>query len=312
MAESRRHPRLVGFFFTVFLLGLISLATAEVGKSFFVVMVVVVFGAATLFYFIFPGSSFFSISLANFLAIYACIFIFFVTTNFFMVRPWAIQVGFLLPIAAFLGCAILRRESLQYIVQAHRLRDERHLGRTFIWLVPVGMVGAATFFVPDHVTDPAVADGIFLISMAAISVVVVFTGRNVATFLLDSGLLFEEFFQRAAASLVPAFAFLTFYSMLVIVFACIYRIVDRFTEAPQFLVNMAPETISFSQALYFSIITVSTVGYGDVVPRTDPIRVIVAIQIIFGVLLLLFGFTEIFTYARERLRERQHDIGERS
>lgn len=311
MAEPRRHPRLVGFFFTVFLLGLISLATGEVGTSFFVVMVFVVFGAAASFYFIFPGSNFFAISLANFLAVYACIFIFFVTTNFFLVRPWAIQVGFVLPIAAFMGCAILRREALQYIVQAHRLRDERHLGRTFVWLIPVSFIGALTFWVPEHIGDPATADTVFIGAMAAISVVVMFASRDVATFLLDSGLLFEEFFQSAARLLVPAFAFLTFYSMLVIVFACVYRILDRFTEEPQFMVNAVPDTITFSQALYFSIITVSTVGYGDVVPRSDPVRVIVAIQIILGVILLLFGFSEIFAYARERLRDRQHDAGGR-
>jgi voltage-gated potassium channel len=311
VAESRRHHRWIGFFFTVFLLGLISLATGEVGKSFFIVMVFVVSGVAASFYFIFPGGSFFAISLANFLAVYACIFIFFVTTNFFMVHPWAVQVGFLLPIAAFQGCAILRRESLRYIVQSRSLRDERHLGRTFVWLVPVGALGAATFLVPDYIGDPALADGVFLFAMGAVSVVVVFASRDVATFLLDSGLLFEEFFQRAAQLLVPAFAFLTFYSMLVIVFACIYRIADRFTEMPQFMVNAVPETISFSQALYFSVITVSTVGYGDVVPLTDPVRIIVAIQIILGVLLLLFGFTEIFAYARERLRERQRDVGGR-
>jgi voltage-gated potassium channel len=227
------------------------------------------------------------------------------------VRHWAVQLGFLLPIAAFLGCAILRRESLQYIVQAHRIRDERHLGRTFVWLVPVGLIGAATFLVPDYIVDPTYADTLFLASMVVISVIVAFAGRDVATFLLDSGLLFEEFFQSVSRLLVPAFAFLTFYSMLVIIFACVYRILDRFTDVPQFLVDNAPETISFSQALYFSIITVSTVGYGDVVPRTDPVRVIVAIQIILGVLLLLFGFTEIFAYARERLRDRPHDVGGR-
>jgi voltage-gated potassium channel len=310
VADSRR-PRLVGFFFTVFLLGLISLATVEVGKAFLVVMVGVVFGVAGSFYFIFPGGSFFAISLANFLAVYACIFIFFVATNFFMVRPWAVQVGFLLPIIAFQGTALLRRKSLQYIVEARRIRDERHLGRTFFWLIPVALIGWATFLVPDNVADPATGDAVFLTAMGAVAVIVVFASRDVATFLLDSGLLFEEFFQSASRLLVPAFAFLTFYSMLVIVFACIYRILDRFTEAPQFMINMVPETISFSHALYFSIITVSTVGYGDVIPLTDPVRVIVAVQIILGVLLLLFGFSEIIAYARERLRDRPRDGGGR-
>lgn len=308
MPETR-HPKLVGFFFTVFLLGLISLATAEIGTTFFIVMVVVVFGAAGSFYYIFPGSNFFAISLANFLAVYACIFIFFVTTNFALVRPWAVQAGFLMPIVAFQVCAILRRESLQYIVKAHRLRDERHLGHTFIWLIPICITGAATFLVPDYVMSPNMADAVFLAAMGLISVIVIFASRDVATFLLDSGLLFEEFFQSAARLLVPAFAFLTFYSMLVIVFACIYRILDRFTDTPQFTINAAPETISFADALYFSIITMSTVGYGDVLPVTDSVHVIVAIQIILGVLLLLFGFSEIIAYSREKLRDRPRDGG---
>lgn len=299
----RRHPRLIGFFFTILLLGLISFATADIGESFLVIMVVVVSVAAGSFYFIFPGSSFFAISLANFLGVYACIFIFLVTANFPVVQPWAVQVGFLLPIIAFQGGAMLRREHLQYIVQSRRMRDERHLGRTFVWLIPVTLIGALTFLVPSYVRDPEIANALFLLAMGTVSVIVVFASRDVATFLLDSGLLFEEFFQSASRLLVPAFAFLTFYSMLVIVFACVYRIVDRFAEGPQFLVNGVAETITFAQAMYFSIITVSTVGYGDVVPLTDLVRVVVAIQIIAGVLLLLFGFTEIFTYARERLRD---------
>lgn len=302
MAE-RRHPRLIGFVLTVLLLGLISLAATEIGKIFLAVMVVVVSAVASSFYFIFPGSSFFAISLANFLGVYACIFILIVTTNFPVVRPWAVQLGFLLPVIAFQAGALLRREHLRYIVQSRRMRDERHLARTFLWLLPVSMIGALTFLVPSHVQGPAAADAVFLAAMAAISVVVVFASRDVATFLLDSGLLFEEFFQSASRLLVPAFAFLTFYSMLVIVFACIYRIVDRFTEGPQFMINGASVTITFAQALYFSVITVSTVGYGDVVPLTDSVRVIVTIEIICGVLLLLFGFTEIFSYARERLRD---------
>lgn len=300
---ARRNPRLVGFFFTVALLGLISLAAAEIGTAFLVVMVLVVSVVASSFYFIFPGSSFFAISLANFLGVYACMYIFFVTTNFPDVRPWAVQIGFLLPILAFQGGALLRREHLRYIVQSHRVRDERHLGRTFLWLLPVALVGALSFLVPGRDLQPAAADAVFLAAMGAIAVVVVFASRDVATFLLDSGLLFEEFFQNASRLLVPAFAFLTFYSMLVIVFACAYRIVDRFTEGPQFMINGVAVTISFAQALYFSVITVSTVGYGDVVPVTDSVRVIVAIEIISGVLLLLFGFTEIFGYARERLRD---------
>ena len=61
--------------------------------------------------------------------------------------------------------------------------------------------------------------------------------------------------------------------------------------------------ITFPESVYFSIITLSTVGYGDVVPYSDLVRIIVASEIVFGVLLILFGFSEILRYSRERVHE---------
>ena len=106
--------------------------------------------------------------------------------------------------------------------------------------------------------------------------------------------------------MVPAFAFCTFYSLLVIVFGAVYRILDRFSAASHFLVVGQARDIDFSESLYFSVITLSTVGYGEIVPASDLVRVIVAIQIIFGVLLLLFGFSEIITYSRDRQPRARH------
>ena len=294
------RPRLIGFIFTVLLLGLIVLAVTEVGTAFPAVMVAIVLSAVGCMYLLFPRSGFVVISLANFLGVYACVYIFFVFANFQQVADWAVRSAFPFPVLTFLAGVWFRRRSLQYVVQAERVRDERHLGRTFIWLVPVFGIGALTFLVPTHISDPEIATVVFLAAMGAIALVVLVASRDITAFLLDSGLLFEEFFERAAGLLVPAFAFFTFYSLVVIVFGCIYRILDRFTEAPQFLVTGEPVPITFSQALYFSVITLSTVGYGDIVPLHDSVRVIVAIQIIVGVLLLLFGFSEIITYTRER------------
>ena len=135
-----------------------------------------------------------------------------------------------------------------------------------------------------------------------------FVSREVAIFLLDTGLLFEDFFKRISRLVVPTFAFLTFYTLLIVVFACLYRIVDVYTVAPHFRIAGEVREIAFLESLYFSVITLSTVGYGDIVPTSDPIRVIAAVQIVLGVLLLLFGFTEIRRYTveqEERERERQ-------
>jgi voltage-gated potassium channel len=293
------RPRFVGFVFTVFLLGLITLSITEIGTVFLGVMLGIVLAAIASFYLLCRVSKFFVILLTNFLGVYACMYLFFVMTNFQTVAPWAVEIGFTFPVVAFVVGALLRRKAMLAIVQSDRIRDERHLGRTFLWLVPVSLIGALTFLVPGHVEEPGAVNAVFLGAMAAIGVIVLFASRDVALFLLDAGVLFEEFFERSTRLLVPSFAFLSFYSLLVIVFGCIYRILDRFTAAPQFLVGGKATEIGFSDALYFSVITVSTVGYGDVVPLGDSVRVIAAIQIVLGVLLLLFGFSEIIAYTRE-------------
>jgi voltage-gated potassium channel len=135
--------------------------------------------------------------------------------------------------------------------------------------------------------------------------IVLVVSGDVCTFLLDTGLLFEDFFHRIAGLLVPIFAFFTFYSLLVIVFATFYRIIDRFSEAAQFLVHGQPKALTFTESLYFSIITLSAVGYGEVVPITSLVRGIVAVEIICGVMLLLFGFSEIIRFSREHPRRRE-------
>ena len=136
--------------------------------------------------------------------------------------------------------------------------------------------------------------------MGGIGATLFFASHDVGTFMLDTGILFEEFSRRVSELLVPAFAFLTFYSMLVIVFACVYRIADRFSSEPQFLILGRTTGLSFPDALYFSLITVSTVGYGEIVPISNGIKMLVSVQIVFGVLLLLFGFYELIHYTRGR------------
>ncbi|MBL8806505.1 MAG: two pore domain potassium channel family protein, partial [Rhodospirillales bacterium] len=43
----------------------------------------------------------------------------------------------------------------------------------------------------------------------------------------------------------------------------------------------------------------STVGYGDVLPVSEPIRLIALVEVVFGITLLLVGFSEIMSYSRE-------------
>jgi voltage-gated potassium channel len=136
----------------------------------------------------------------------------------------------------------------------------------------------------------------FVAFQAVVAVIVLFVSRDIAIFLLDVGLLFEGFFQQASRLVLPAFAFLTFYSLLVIAFAALYSIIERLSTGADFVVGGVNRSLSFAECLYFSVVTLSTVGYGDIQPISGPARFVTAVEIVMGVLLLLFGFSAIIRH----------------
>ena len=286
--------------FTIGLLLLVASAITQEVSYFFFLLFLVIGSAAAFFVITFPGSRFFSIALANYLAVYACIFTFFADANFQGVSTWARLIGFVAPILAFICGAWWQRREIREIVTSEEMTSEHRFGSLFVWLLPVFAIGAMTFLLRAMELGPTTMDWIFVGSMAAIAAIVLVVSESVATFLLDTGLLFEGFFQRMSRLLVPAFAFFTFYSLLVIIFASIYRILDRLAPGEHFIIDGQAASFHFTDALYFSVVTLSTVGYGDITPASDLVRIIVSLQIVCGVLLLLFGFSEIIAYARDR------------
>jgi voltage-gated potassium channel len=292
--------------FTGLLVSLVAFAITDAYFIFMAVQIAIILAAVGTIHRMFPGSRFFAIALANFIAVYACLYVFLLEANFGGIDSWTVFPGFVIPIVAFLAGAWWRRDNIRRIVQTPTLREERHFGRLLAWLVPLVLIGATTFVIPLGSFGSATVDVLLLGLMTLIGVIIFVVSGVVATFLIDSGLLFEQFFESARDLVIPAFAFFTFYSLIIIVFAAVYRIIDRFSLSAQFLINGRLHEISFSDSLFFSIVTLSTVGYGEIVPATDVVRVIVAFQIICGVLLLLFGFHQIVNYARDHRRQR-HD-----
>ena len=284
--------------------GLISMISLAVGThlGYSLIILATVAAGVGVFYVVFPGSRFFAIAFANSLAVYACVFIFFAEANFEAVDPAWRQLGFTLPIMAFLGGAWFRRVQIRQLLEGPREAEDRHFGRVFLWLFPVIFIGASTFALAEVFPSKGGLTAVFFASMGLTSLIVLWVSRDVCAFLLETGLVFEDFFRRIAGLAIPSFAFFTFYSMIVIVFAAIYRIIDRYAAGTHFLFAGEPRDLSFIECLYFSIITLSTVGYGDLVPLSPAVRLIVGAEIICGVLLLLFGFSEIISFTRERER----------
>jgi len=288
-------------------LTLVALVAVSVAGSVNLLFLAIILSAGTATAFVrwaFPERAFFSLTFANLIAVYTAIFAFFMEEVFGQIKPATSGIGFTLPIIAFLiGCWI-RRADVRAVVDHPDIRRGQALCGALIWLIPVFLVGAGVL-VTSWLAEPVVnTDLAFLTAMLTIAVIVLAVSRNVAIFLVDAGLLFEEFFQRMSRLAVPAFAFLTFYALLVIVFASVFSIISQFSDEPHFRVGSVARALSFSEAIHFSIVTISTVGYGDIVPASNIARVLASMEVICGVMLLLFGVSELLGYAREHRRNR--------
>jgi voltage-gated potassium channel len=304
MAEQRHVvPDVVRLAVSLAFLFLVAVATAGIKSPLFFVILVSAGLAIAAIQAMFPVSRLFSIAFANLIAVYVAIFSLFVEEVFHGVSDALLAAGFALPIAAFVAGCWLRRDQVRAVVAHPAIRSERRMLGAFLWLLPTFIIGGGVVLL-SHIVEPfADSAGLLLGAMALIGIIVFTVSRDVAIFLVDSGLLFEEFFHRISRLVIPAFAFLTFYSLLVILFGSIYHILSQYTADAHFEVDGIPRALSFSESIYFSIVSISTVGYGDIVPHSSLARVLASIEIVCGFMLLLFGVSELLEYTREH-RER--------
>jgi len=311
-AKTDRHPW--PLILTAGLVSLIALSAAASESYLAVVVLISIAALVGVFRLAFRSSRAFCLTLANLAGVYACLFLFFYESNFQRASILASSLAFIMPLSAFVAGSFLHRDAITRVAVSDRMREGRHLLRIVTWLLPILAVGAASFVVPGMGASGGFLDAVLLIAMAAISAIVLGVSRHIAIFLLDTGILFEEFFRRIARLAVPAFAFLTFYSLLVILFAALYAVLDHVLGGANFRIDGALRAISFPESLYFSLMTLSTVGYGDISPASSAIRVVASAEIVCGLLLLLFGFNEIFSFARshEQSSERRHEPPARS
>lgn len=286
------------------LVGLVAISITREANFLFAAIVVTAALSTAISRWVFPAGSFFSLTFANLIAVYATIFAFFMEELYPQVGAVAAGIGFSLPVAGFLLGSWLRRADIRSVVDHPRIGSGAALYGALIWLIPVFLVGA-TMFVLSTVAEPIVNSNLaFFASMLAIALIVTAVSHSVARFLVDAGLLFDEFMQRMSRLVVPAFAFLTFYSMIVIVFGSMYAIMSQFAHIQHFRVGGVARTLSFQEAIHFSVTTISTVGYGDIVPASNPARLLASIEVVCGVILLLFGVSELLEYTREHQRTR--------
>jgi len=295
---------------TAFTLVLVGLVAAAVGADWTATLSSLVTCAVGFgfFYLLFPGGAHFGMTVANFLAVYACLFEFFRDANF-PGAPREFALGAVaMPVLGFLvGCVLHRRQVLS-IIHARRIRELEHLPRVTGWLFGILGVGAASFVLPRLELD-AVQQGVaLLMAMALVTAFVLVSVRDVILAMIDIAMVFEGVATRLDRLVRPLMAFIMFYALLVVVFACLYRIADLTAREPQFTLHAIRARVSFVDSLYYSVATITTLGFGDIVPTSYLARAITAVEVVSGILMLLFGFSEIMRSAGSERRP-PHDLG---
>lgn len=282
------------------LVGLVALAIAGYNSPLFYSVVLSAALSAAVLRQLSPTSSLLRLTFINLIAVYAAFFALFTEEVFDRIGPGSLAFGFALPILLFLAGFWLHKEEIRSVVVDPTLRRDGGVLRALAWLMPVWLVGAVVI-VLSRISEATINTELgFLAAMLLIGAIVVAVTRDVAVFLVDTGLLFEEFFTRVARLVVPAFAFLTFYALIAVIFASSYCVISRYAVEAHFRVATEVRALSFSEALHFSVVTLSTVGYGDIVPVSSLARGLAAIEVVCGVMLLLFGVSELLDYTRER------------
>jgi voltage-gated potassium channel len=292
-----------------FTVTLVALVAAAMGADWGVTVACVATAAVGFgfFYLLFPGGGHFGMTVANFVALYACLFEFFRSANFAQAPRGLTLVALALPVLGFLATCFLRRRLVRALIRTRRGSELSHLPRFGRWFGGSLVVGAASFLLPRLDLDP-LTQGVTLVgSMALITGVVVLAARDVILVMVDIAQVFETVTARLDRLVMPMMAFLTFYALLVVVFGCLYRIADLVSPVPPFALHGQPSRISFVDAQYYSVASITTLGFGDIVPTAMLARALTGVEVVSGVLMLLFGFSEIMRSAGPDSRSRRPD-----
>ena len=117
---------------------------------------------------------------------------------------------------------------------------------------------------------------------------------ELAFFFIIFGSLIAFIYSQQRVTLNKLYAAVTSYLVLGIIFALLYAIIAvNSPDAFQYTISnymipkkIFPHPVFFSEALYFSFVTLGTLGYGDWVPMFGPIKMIASLEAIIGQLFI--------------------------
>ncbi len=109
------------------------------------------------------------------------------------------------------------------------------------------------------------------------------TGVIYLAALLAALVLFRHVFQRSSLAAGTLFA------VAALLLVLVYGVLGALILGPGF----SPAILTLPQAMYFTVVTMSTVGYGDILPKSDNARLFVISLIILGLSVFLTSLTAV-------------------
>ena len=243
-----------------------------------------------LFRRLFPEAGLFALALANLLSVYACLYVYFVEANFIPVTPWAEATAFLLPIITFVAACLAKQQHIRHLAERRpRLRRQDLIG--MVWLLPIVAIGILTYGLPALISGKLarrrapVVDGPHI----GIGVAARRADRSVSA---RNRRVVRNLFRQSRPHGGAGIRLLQRLFAADHRLAALFSLIDRILPGAQFSISGVARPITFAESLYFSVSTMATIGYGDILPIDDSVRMLAAIEVITGILLLLFGFAE--------------------
>ena len=105
--------------------------------------------------------------------------------------------------------------------------------------------------------------------------------------LLQANVLLTLRRVKAYPATVYLYGTFTMVTSILLLFAGIDRMLS-WAHVGNFYVNGVPAGLSPVSTMYFSVTTLTTIGFGDIVPATDISRALVTIQILFGLYIAVY------------------------
>ncbi|MGB7554357.1 MAG: ion channel [Candidatus Korobacteraceae bacterium] len=105
-------------------------------------------------------------------------------------------------------------------------------------------------------------------------------------------------------------AFLLGYAAIIFIFACFYAAAWQHNRAAAFQgINLiSPVPPSFGEFVYFSVVTMATLGYGDVIPADAVTRTLACIEVVIGVGWVTVVLSAASALARPRVNQMLKEV----